>query len=246
MDKKRTLIGVLVALIVAAVALTTAIIVSRDRAQEAEQSQAQSALGDYADGRPVIVSHLGVGQADDSLPTLTEFFDYTCHYCASMNAAVGEGLAQKAEAGQFNIAYQPVKTANMAMARPATAASLIVAQKDPEHWEAFHHALLAYFGQEFDAGRATVIQDEAKSTEQVAKIAAEVGVPADVIESFSDTGVDAYLEKSTQAWKDMNVSGRDASNFGTPEFVKDGKTIVNVSQDTPLESILSGMGLSAR
>lgn len=248
---RLTIIGVVTVVVLAIIAAVTIAIVrgGNDDQSGSQSGDAAAVLGPFADGSPVLLSNLGLGQTDDSLPTLTEYFDYTCHVCADVDAAVGERLGEQAEKGAFNIAYQPVTTVGMAYQKPATTASLIVAQKDPEHWVDFHHALLAYFEEQFNAGNGTVIQDLDKSTDQVAQIATEAGVPAGVVSTFTQNSVDAYLTTTTNEWTAKTFDGRDPSSFGTPEFVKDGTTVIKLSgtsADAIFETIMTGMGVTAK
>lgn len=241
---RAIIIGVVAVLVVAIVVAVVAVVAQ----QKNSQSQAQtgtsqsgdvSLLGDYASGQPVLVSHVGVGQKDDSLPTLTEYFDYSCHVCAAVDVAAGPDISQLAVGGSFNIAYQPVTTVGMDYEMPATSASLIVAQKDPSHWLDFHHALLSYFNDQFTSGNGTVIQDSDKSYAQVKTIAQEAGVSQDVIDAFPLDIVTSYLKTTTSAWTSASFEGRDTSSFGTPEFVKDGKTVISLTSTTDKQAILS-------
>ena len=123
--------------------------------QQSEVSAARNVepsdvLGVYADGRPIVVNGNGVSaEPDPNLPTLTEYFDYSCHACADVDAALGEDLTTWASEGHYNLELQPVITVNMNYLKPATGASLVVAQKAPDKWIEFHHALLAYFRTQF-------------------------------------------------------------------------------------------------
>lgn len=249
---RNTIIGVVAVLIVAIVVAVALVVVNQRNAQEAAQSEqsgnAAAVLGPYASGEPILLGPDGVGEPDPSLPTLTEYFDYSCHACAAVDVLAGPQISQMALAGQFNIAFQPVTTVGMEFAKPATTASLIVAQKDPEHWVDFHHALLAYFNDRFTASDGTVIQDLDKSVAQVAAIAADAGVPQDVIDSFVPDAVDAYLTTSTNTWINLTIDGRDPQKIGTPEFVKDGTSLITLSgnsADEVLQDISQAMGASS-
>ena len=88
--------------------------------------------------------------------------------------------------------------------KPAASASLVVAQKAPDKWVDFHHALLAYFRSQFQASNGTVVQNLDASWKQVKVIATEVGVPSDVIDTFPVNAVDDYLKASTTAWQDVD------------------------------------------
>ena len=189
-------------------------------------------LGVFADGRPIVVNGNGVSsQADPNLPTLTEYFDYSCHACADLDAVLGEDLTTWASEGHYNLELQPVITVNMDYLKPATGASLVVAQKAPDKWVEFHHALLAYFRTQFQAGNGTVVQNLDASWKQVKQIATEVGVPADVIATFPVNAVEPYLEASSNSWKNASVDGREPNKLGTPELVKDHSTLVTLTND---------------
>ena len=192
----------------------------------ARNVDASEALGAYADGRPIIVNANGVvAEADPKLPTLTEYFDYSCHACADLDASLGEDLTTWAAEGHYNLELQPVITVNMDYLKPAASASLMVAQKAPDKWVDFHHALLAYFRTQFQASNGTVVQNLDASWKQVKVIAAEVGVPSDVIETFPVNAVEDYLKASTTAWQNAGYKGRD-NGLGTPELVKDRSTVI--------------------
>ncbi len=244
---KAIIVSVVVVVVLAVVATVGIVIAKQVREKDAAMTaDPATTLGQYADGSPVLYSHLGVGQLDESLPTLTEYFDYTCHACADIDVLIGESVSEGATAGEYNLVLQPVTTVGMAYASPATTAALVVAQKDPEHFIAFHHALLAYFASQYNSGKGQVIQDEEKSWEQVKTIASEVGVPAKVVDSFPLNAVTDYLATSTQAWNDAAVSGRD--RLGTPEFVNDAQEHISLSGNdaaSVLASVRTGMGLAA-
>ena len=198
----------------------------------ARNVDASTILGVFADGRPIVVNGNGVSaQADPNLPTLTEYFDYSCHACADLDAVLGQDLTTWASEGHYNLELQPVITADWEYLKPATGASLVVAQKAPGKWVEFHHALLAYFRTQFQAGNGKVAQNLDASWKQVKQIATEVGVPADVIATFPVNAVEPYLEASSNAWKNASVDGREPNKLGTPELVKDHSTLVTLTND---------------
>ena len=228
---RRTRIIVIsaVAAIVLAIAAAVGGVIWKQQAQvnAAHNVDASQVLGPYADGRPIIVNANGVvAEADPNLPTLTEYFDYSCHACADLDAYMGADLTTWAAEGHYNIELQPVITVNMDYLKPAASASLVVAQKAPDKWVDFHHALLAYFS------NGTVVQNLDASWKQVKVIAAEVGVPSDVIDTFPVNAVDDYLKASTTAWQNAGYSGRNGS-LGTPELVKDHSTVIPLGTQLP-------------
>ena len=198
----------------------------------ARNVDASTILGVFADGRPIVVNGNGVSaQADPNLPTLTEYFDYSCHACADLDAYIGTDLTTWASQGHYNLELQPVITVDMEYLKPATGASLVVAQKAPDKWIEFHHALMAYFRSQFNAQNPAVINNLDSSWKQVKQIATEVGVPSDVIATFPVNAVDSYLQASSTAWKEASVDGRDPNKLGTPELVKDHSTLISRSGD---------------
>jgi len=201
---RRTRIIVIsaVAVIVLAVVAAVGGVIWKQQAQinAARNVNASDLLGAYADGRPIIVNANGVvAEADPNLPTLTEYFDYSCHACADLDAYLGKDLTTWAAEGHYNIELQPVITVDMDYMKPAASASLVVAQKAPDKWVDFHHALLAYFRSQFQASNGTVVQNLDASWKQV--------------------------KASTTAWQNAGYNGRGDS-LGTPELVKDHSTVI--------------------
>lgn len=230
--RTRNIIIGLVALILVVIIGAIAAVIIQSNHKKAQDSQAATAtIGTYGDGAPIVVSHLGIGKVDESLPTLTEYFDYSCHVCAAYDVAFGEQATQDALDGKFNIKYQPVNTVKAPYQYAATTASLIAAQKvDAQTWGKFHNALLAYFNEAYTSGNGSVVQDLSKSAKQVKTIASQVGIPEDVVNSFPENGIDDYLTKTTQAWANATYEGRSPNSLGTPEFVINDKTALDFSK----------------
>ena len=230
--RTRNIIIGLVALILVVIIGAIAAVIIQSNHKKAQDSQAATAtIGTYGDGAPIVVSHLGIGKVDESLPTLTEYFDYSCHVCAAYDVAFGEQATQDALDGKFNIKYQPVNTVKAPYQYAATTASLIAAQKvDAQTWGKFHNALLAYFNEAYTSGNGSVVQDLSKSAKQVKTIASQVGIPEDVVNSFHENGIDDYLTKTTQAWANATYEGRSPNSLGTPEFVINDKTALDFSK----------------
>ena len=226
-------ISVVAAIILAVVGAVGGVIwKQQSQINAARNVDASEVLGVFADGRPIVVNGNGVSsQADPNLPTLTEYFDYSCHACADLDAVLGEDLTTWASEGHYNLELQPVITVDMEYLKPATGASLVVAQKAPDKWIEFHHALMAYFRSQFNAQSGAVINNLDSSWKQVKQIATEVGVPSDVIATFPVNAVDSYLQASSTAWKEAPVDGRDPNKLGTPELVKDHSTLISRSGD---------------
>ena len=54
-----------------------------------------------------------------------------------------------------------------------------------------------------------------------------MGIPQDVIDTFPENGVNDYLTKSTNAWAEAKIDGRENGSLGTPEFVVNDKAVVD-------------------
>lgn len=228
---RNIIIGLVALILVVIIGAIAAVIIQSNHKKAQDSQAATAAIGTYGDGGPIVVSHLGIGKVDESLPTLTEYFDYSCHVCAAYDVAFGEQATQDALDGKFNIKYQPVNTVKAPYQYAATTASLIAAQKvDAQTWGKFHNALLAYFNEAYNSGNGSVVQDLSKSAKQVKTIASQVGIPEDVVNSFPENGVDEYLTKTTQAWANANYEGRSPNSLGTPEFVINDKTALDFSK----------------
>lgn len=221
---RNIIIGVVVMIVLAVSAAVAWVIVTSDEIQ-ADQGNVDAAavLAGYADGSPIVVSHKGVGTADEALPTLTENFDYSCPACNVVGVGFGAPLVEGMKAGKYNLEFRPVVTHNAPWNSAATTASLVVANKAPEKWVEFHEALMAYAFNESQQGRGTTVNNLPASAKQVKVIAQEVGLPQELIDSIPVNAATEYLEKSSIAWQKMQVEGRQG--FGTPEFVAtvDGK-----------------------
>ena len=228
---RNIIIGLVALILVVIIGAIAAVIIQSNHKKAQDSQAATAAIGSYGDGGPIVVSHLGIGKIDESLPTLTEYFDYSCHVCAAYDVAFGEQATQDALDGKFNIKYQPVNTVKAPYQYAATTASLIAAQKvDAQTWGKFHNALLAYFNEAYNSGNGSVVQDLSKSAKQVKTIASQVGIPEDVVNSFPENGVDEYLTKTTQAWANATYEGRSPNSLGTPEFVINDKTALDFSK----------------
>ena len=228
---RNIIIGLVALILVVIIGAIAAVIIQSNHKKAQDSQAATAAIGTYGDGAPIVVSHLGIGKVDESLPTLTEYFDYSCHVCAAYDVAFGEQATRDALDGKFNIKYQPVNTVKAPYQYAATTASLIAAQKvDAQTWGKFHNALLAYFNEAYNSGNGSVVQDLSKSAKQVKTIASQVGIPEDVVNSFPENGVDEYLTKTTQAWANATYEGRSPNSLGTPEFVINDKTALDFSK----------------
>lgn len=244
---RAIIIGSVTAIVVAIVAVV-AVAISQQLKADAEINNVDPkvVLGDYADGSPIVLSPAGVGEADPALPTLTDYFDYSCHVCADAEVAFGKELVADVKGGKYNIVYQPVNTVQAPYQYAATSASLLVAKNAPEQWTDFHHALMSFFAEQYKSGQGSVVQDLDKSAQQVREIATSVGVPEAVVATFPKNVAEEYLTTSTKAWQAATFEGRNPNSFGTPEFVADGKKKIELTSfdaNEVVTSMRNGLGV---
>ncbi|RRC95072.1 thioredoxin [Schaalia canis] len=241
----RTIVIATVAAIVALVVAVVAYVISQQlqAQQEAANVDPAAVLGVYADGRPIVVSASGIGQADPAVPTLTEYFDYSCGGCAQAELLFGKQVAQDVKDGKYNVAYQPV-SGHAPYQLPAVSASLIVAQKSPEQWHDFHHALMRFFVEQTKTGDNRIIADLNQSAMQVRELAASVGVPDEIIATFPSNVAEDYLRQAGEAWNKTVVEGRNG--FFTPELVAQGSRKIELDgfdPNTVIPQIRAALGV---
>lgn len=234
--RMRNIIIAVVTTVVLAVSGVVAWVVMTSEELEANLGNVdvKEAFGAYAGGAPIILSHKGFGVADEALPTLTESFDYSCPACTVAAVSFGHPLFEDMRQGKYNLEIRPVASHNAPWNAAATSASLMVANKEPEKWEAFHDALMLYAFEESQAHRGSTVNNLSASAKQVKVVAQNVGVSQKVIDQFPANAVDDYLAKSSQSWQQMSVEGRES--LGTPEFVANVKgkmTKVNLTSFEP-------------
>lgn len=231
---RNIVIGVVTAIVVAVVGVVGWVVATtpvKNVTNTVSAEEVTALLGDYADGKPIVLSHEGFGVVDEALPTLTEYFDYSCPGCAVVHGLIGQNVLTAMHEGKFNVAFQPVNTHAAPWHFIATGASVIVANKAPEKWESFHDAVLNYTNAELQAGRGAAFDNAASSYDAVKTIAAQVGVPQDIIDSIPTNAGEDYLAKSSLAWQQSQVEGREKHT--TPEFVANGKKKIELDFADP-------------
>lgn len=209
-------VTVLLVLIIAAIVL---VVVNRPTPEKAASALPEA----YQSGAPIIVSSEGVGVSNPDAEDLTLYFDYTCGACAQLEVALSPQLIDDAKAGKYNLLLQPVVTSGHPYLYAATSGALVVAAEDPENFTAFHDALVRFYYDSAVAGDKSVYDNLEASEKKVAEIAAEVGVPADVISAFSTEAGTAYLQLATSTWTAADIEGR--TQTATPQIVVAGAEV---------------------
>ncbi|MDO5035228.1 MAG: thioredoxin domain-containing protein [Actinomycetaceae bacterium] len=229
---RSTIFGSVAILVIAAIVAVIWVI------DGAKQDAELSSVGGEA--KSITVSAKGVGVADPEVPTLTNYFDYSCHACANIDVMIGQQLWDAVDAGEINLELVPVNVVQMPWHFAMAQAGYLVSENEPEKFEEFHRSSFEFFQSQFNAGDGSVIQDEAATAAKVKELAQQAGVSADLIAKFDAEGALEVLAANTTAWADAEVEGREG--LGTPEFVANGKAL-KFDGNTPEElaaSIISG------
>lgn len=249
---KRNRILAISGLVVAVVALVAVAftIVNQNKANEAANSNVTygqgaenvvaPALADVKAPAPaddnggIPVSGKGgdaVGDVGDGDVDLTIYFDYMCPYCGQFDATNAGDLDAMLEEGDVTITYHPVSildhlSAGSSYSTRAVNATAIVADKSPEHFTDFVTAMYKDQPEEGTSGR---------SDAEIAQIAEDLGVPAEVTATFTDTvdGTFATQDEESVAgtWRifapwsaaTTNQAGTDRPKFSTPTVLINGE-----------------------
>ena len=141
---------------------------------------------------------------DAAAPVTVEiWFDYMCPACGAFEGANGDELDRLVEEGTARVELRPISfldkfSSGTAYSTRAANAIATVADAAPDRaWE-FHAALYAHQPAEGSEGL---------SDEQIAAIAADVGVPDDVVATFDAGTHVGWVASATREAFDSGISG---------------------------------------
>ena len=163
---------------------------------------------------PANVSESGaasVGDADAPV-TVEVYYDYMCPACGAFEEANGDELDRLMNDGTARIELRPISFLDRMSegtnysTRAANAFATVVDGAPEQAW-AFHRAL--YENQPAEG-------TEGLSDEEIAEIATDAGVPAEVVERFADGTYDQWVASVTEQAFDSGVQG-------TPTIKIDGE-----------------------
>jgi protein-disulfide isomerase len=152
-----------------------------------------------------------VGQQDAPV-TVAIYFDYMCPACGQFEQANGDELDRMIEAGEIKVELRPISFLDRTSSgteystRSANAIATVADGSLDDVW-AFHRALYAEQPQEGSTGL---------SDDQIAQIAEDAGVPADVAARFEDGTHEGWVANVTEEAFDSGVEG-------TPTVLIDGE-----------------------
>lgn len=143
-----------------------------------------------------------VGAADAPV-TLEIYFDYMCPACGAFEAANGGELDRLIAEGVVWIELRPIafldeQSSGTEYSTRSANAVAVVADAAPDRVWDLHKAL---YGQQPAEG------SEGLSDEQIADIAADAGVPADVVDRFTDGTYVPWVASVTREAFDSGVQG---------------------------------------
>jgi protein-disulfide isomerase len=170
-----------------------------------------SAVGGTPPGNLSSSGAIPVG-AEDAPTTMEIYFDYMCPACGQFEAANGDDIERLVDAGEVKVELRPIsfldRTSNGTRYSTRTANAIAtVADGAPEQVWPFHAALYANQPEEGTNGL---------SDEEIASIAEDAGVPADVIDRFEDLEYDGWVADVTDEAFDSGIEG-------TPTVTIDGE-----------------------
>lgn len=224
---RNIIIGVVSLLVVAIVVAIVMIIVNRPTTEDAAKGLPEQ----FQAGQPIVVNTDGVsaGSTEPVGDQLAFYFDYTCGGCVALDSAVGPDLFAGAASGEITLALHPVMTHNAPFNLAATSAAIQVAATDPTNFTALHQAMIDFSYQSMVDQDTSVLNDLESSKTKVAEIAAQVGVPQSVIDSFDTNATQAYLQASNETWTALTVEGR-SGRPASPEVVYAGTQLTPTGQ----------------
>lgn len=162
--------------------------------------------------------------ADDAPVTVTLYFDYMCPACGAFEQVNGEDLTSLLDAGTVELDLRPVSfldRMSSGTAYSTRSANAIAATADgslDDVW-AFHQAL--YAGQPEEGS-------EGLTDDEIADIAESAGVPADVVETFTDEEFQPWVVDTTEtAFESISgtptvlIDGEEFEDWGTPGALAD-------------------------
>lgn len=169
----------------------------------------------------------GVGSSSEGAPVVDVYFDYLCTFCAQFEALNGGVLDELATSGAATVNHYPITfiTASDFNLRGSNALAEIATQS-PEHFSDFNEQLYAAQGE----GGATPLSDD-----QIAGVAREVGVPDDVIESFTDGRYNEWVQAVTEQARRDDIRG-------TPTILIDGEAFTGWQQEGALAQAVADAG----
>ncbi|GAA2242381.1 thioredoxin domain-containing protein [Promicromonospora sukumoe] len=245
-SEKRNRVIVLSVLGLAVIGLVVAIVLILTEGQKTPMEKVDNIPAGVVENSGIPVGADGAaGTTNEGAKTLDVYVDYMCPICGQFEQTNSASIAEMREAGDITLVVHPVSILDRASqgteySTRAASASAWVADRAPEQFSAFHDALFASQPAENTAGL---------SDEQIAQVAEQAGVPADVAAGITDGDAKDTYEEWVAASTDAATSNEDLFNaqggFGTPTVLIDGERFEGWQQPGALAAAVTGEDASS-
>ncbi|WP_275005699.1 DsbA family protein [Promicromonospora iranensis] len=221
--EKRSRMIVLGVLGLAVVGLVIAVVLIISGGQRTPMEKVENFPAGVVEDTGIPVGSDGAaGTTNDGAPTLDVYVDYMCSHCGEFEALNGADIAELREAGDVTLVVHPVSILNRASqgteySTRAASAAAWVADRAPGQFADFHEAMFASQPETNTPGL---------SDDQIAEVAEQAGVPADVAAGITDgEAVETFGEWVGAA---TEAAGTDESlttdgQLSTPTVLIDGE-----------------------
>lgn len=211
--------GVAVAALVAAI--IWAVIASRPAELPEPAPLATPSVAAESGGIPIGKDGVA-GTSNEGAPVVDVYLDYMCPWCGVFEETNSALLTELREAGDITLVVHPVTildrlSSGTAFSTRSAAAAVYVAEKAPQHFDAFNTAMFAKQPEENSKGL---------TDREIADIAKSVGVPAAVVDGIAN--LDSYKQfarwvgsQTEKASADTKLHTQDGL-FSTPTIVVGG------------------------
>lgn len=220
--EKRNKILIVSALAGFLVLVAIAVVLIVNQGNKSALEGVESPAGADAQGGISVGADLTAGSVNDDAPVVDVYLDYTCHYCSQFEEINEEDLQAMATEGLITLKLHPVAILDSTgdysgYTSLAANAAATVAQYAPDKFLEMNNALFANYN-------AIVAADDEDDQDTVAalysldgieQVAAEVGVPDDVIAKFADGEFIDWVESTTRQFAKDGYTG-------TPTVIVDG------------------------
>lgn len=223
-SEKRNRVIVLGVLGLAVIGLIVAVVLILTEGQKTPMEKVDNVPAGVVEDTGIPVGADGVaGTSNEGATTLDVYVDYMCPICGQFEQTNSASIAEMREAGDITLVVHPVSILDRTSqgteySTRAASAAAWVADQAPEQFSAFHDALFASQPEEGTTGL---------SDEQIAQVAEQAGVPAEVAAGISDGQARETYEEWVAASTDAATSDEALFNadggFGTPTVLIDGE-----------------------
>jgi len=219
-----TVLGVAIAALVGVAAFILVNEASKKEVEDVALSEVENVPSTAnADGGIPVGSDLVAGTENAGTPTVDVYLDYMCPVCGQFEDVNAADVETMATEGDATVVYYPVSildrlSRSTEYSTRAAASAYWVADQAPEAFFAYNEALFANQPDENTPGL---------DNEELATIAEEAGVPADVAAGISDGTARAtygqYAYSLTNAATENPDLLNSSGSFGTPTVLVDGE-----------------------